>query len=309
MGVIVTGHNSPTGFQNSEAVTVSNLNSHVNDSSFDTTAVDNSSIELTNNDQQLRLKDSSSTTTGTTLGKLQYIGTNKVLGRTSASDGVVEQLDIVGSTGVLLDEDTMTSNSAVKGASQQSIKSYVDNFGVKTTMLSYRGDPITLSDNDDGNTQIPLDFDHLIEAELADPDSNTTDINDCGVAFPSTNQFTLPEGTYDIQINAYVGLNTSNNNTPGLNAIGWLNRVSDNHVLFVTNVVEMSDSVSQRQGSHAFAFGRVKITATAVSNGDNKFDLRFFKDQQGTAQIGAYNAITHNPHEPAATVTITKVGT
>ena len=306
MGVIKSGHNSagyPNNFGASDAVTADSLNDHVNDSTFDTTAVDDSTLEVYNSGAKIRVKDD-----GITLAKIQNISAFKVLGRLTGS-GAVEELDIVGNSGILLDEDGMGSNANTRGASQQSIKSYVDNFGVKTTMLSYRGDPIQLSDNDDGNTQIPLDFDHLIEAELADPDSNTTDINDCGVAFPSTNQFTLPEGTYDIQINAYVGLNTSNNNTPGLNAIGWLNRVSDNHVLFVTNVVEMSDSVSQRQGSHAFAFGRVKITATAVSNGDNKFDLRFFKDQQGTAQIGAYNAITHNPHEPAATVTITKVGT
>lgn len=119
MGVIVTGHNSPTGFTNSEAVTVANLNSHVNSSTFDTTAVDDSSIELTNTNTKLQLKDATSTTTGTTLGKLQYIGNNKVLGRVASGDGVVEQLT--------LDTDLSTvSASHNELASSKAIKDYID---------------------------------------------------------------------------------------------------------------------------------------------------------------------------------------
>ena len=58
-----------------------------------------------------------------TYDKLQDISTsNSVLG--NAGTGTVAERALVGD--ILLDEDTMTSNSAVKGATQQSIKSYVD---------------------------------------------------------------------------------------------------------------------------------------------------------------------------------------
>jgi len=66
-----------------------------------------------------KLPDSTSTSDGVTLAKLQHIATDKVLGRTTASDGDVELLD-------LKDEDTMSSNSDTAVATQQSIKAYVD---------------------------------------------------------------------------------------------------------------------------------------------------------------------------------------
>ncbi len=58
-----------------------------------------------------------------TYAKLQDISTsNSVLGNTAT--GTVAERALVGD--ILLDEDTMTSDSAIKGATQQSIKSYVD---------------------------------------------------------------------------------------------------------------------------------------------------------------------------------------
>jgi hypothetical protein len=58
-----------------------------------------------------------------TYDKLQDISTsNSVLGNTGT--GTVAERALVGD--ILLDEDTMTSNSAIKGATQQSIKSYID---------------------------------------------------------------------------------------------------------------------------------------------------------------------------------------
>ncbi len=54
-----------------------------------------------------------------TLAKIQNIATSKVLGRTTASSGIIEEL-------AFLDEDNMASNNATGVASQQSIKAYVD---------------------------------------------------------------------------------------------------------------------------------------------------------------------------------------
>lgn len=56
---------------------------------------------------------------GVTFAKMQDINTAKVIGRTTAGSGDPEEVSI-------LDEDTMTSNSATALATQQSIKAYVD---------------------------------------------------------------------------------------------------------------------------------------------------------------------------------------
>lgn len=54
-----------------------------------------------------------------TFAKMQNINTAKVIGRTTAGSGDPEEVTI-------LDEDTMTSDSATALATQQSIKAYVD---------------------------------------------------------------------------------------------------------------------------------------------------------------------------------------
>jgi hypothetical protein len=56
---------------------------------------------------------------GVTFAKMQNINTAKVIGRTTAGSGDPEEVTI-------LDEDTMTSDSATALATQQSIKAYVD---------------------------------------------------------------------------------------------------------------------------------------------------------------------------------------
>lgn len=117
MGVIKSGHNSagfPNNFGAGDSVTSAALNNHVNDSTFDTTAVDDSTIETYNTGASIRVKDD-----GITFAKMQNISTDKVLGRTTAGTGAVEELS-------LLDEDDMNSDSNTAVATQQSIKAYVD---------------------------------------------------------------------------------------------------------------------------------------------------------------------------------------
>ena len=121
MGVIDSGHNSGSGFTTNEQVTASTLNAHVNNATFDSTAVDDNTIELYNSSGTIRLKDSASTTTGVTFGKMRHIASKKILGRESAGTGdIQEAYDFK-------DEDDMSSNSATGIASQQSIKAYIDN--------------------------------------------------------------------------------------------------------------------------------------------------------------------------------------
>jgi hypothetical protein len=68
-----------------------------------------------------------------TFAKIQDIATMKVIGRTSAGSGVSSEISI-------LDEDTMSSNSATALATQQSIKAYVDANGGSTSFSGFTAD-------------------------------------------------------------------------------------------------------------------------------------------------------------------------
>ena len=131
-------------------ITNTTLNDIANAATFVSGAVDGDSLELiadgTIDDGKLGIKDSGVTTAkvadstdktdGVTLPKIQHIDTAKVLGRTSAEEGNVEEVAVViggtGDAGVLFDNDDMLDNSdtaggsATRGATQQSIKAYVD---------------------------------------------------------------------------------------------------------------------------------------------------------------------------------------
>ena len=117
MATVSSGLNSGSGFANSDVVTSTNLNNHVNSATItNIVAADISSDAITT----AKIANSSSKTTGVTFAKMQHISTAKVLGRISASEGDVEEaFDFK-------DEDDMSSNSATALASQQSIKAYVD---------------------------------------------------------------------------------------------------------------------------------------------------------------------------------------
>ena len=123
-------------FGATSAVTSTTLNAVADAATFVSGAVDGTSLELISggsDDGKLGIKDagvttakvadSSSKTTGVTFAKMQHISTAKVLGRTSASEGDVEEVD-------LLDQDDMSSNSATSVATQQSIKAYVDSSSI-----------------------------------------------------------------------------------------------------------------------------------------------------------------------------------
>ena len=128
MAIITTGNS----FGTTDAVTATKLNNIANAATFVSGAVDGTSLELISGGSDngklgikdagvttAKVADSSSKTTGVTFAKMQHISTAKVLGRTSASEGDVEEVD-------LLDQDDMSSNSATSVATQQSIKAYVD---------------------------------------------------------------------------------------------------------------------------------------------------------------------------------------
>ena len=173
MGVIKSGTNTgsfPNNFGASDSVTAAQLNAHVNDATFDTTAVDDNTIELTNSDSKLQLKDSSSKTTGVTFAKMQHISTGKVLGNASGSEGDVREIDIdTDISSVSGSDDTVPSAKATKayidaqiaancigiGQTWQDVKSSRSN---NTAFQNTTGRPIQvcLSFASDGSTTLDV---------------------------------------------------------------------------------------------------------------------------------------------------------
>ena len=137
MAIITTGN----AFGTTDPVTSTTLNNIANAATFND-PVDETSLELITSGVgligKLGIKDE-----GVTLAKMQHVGTDKVLGRTSANTGDVEEVGIIvggsGDAGLLFDNDDMLDNSdtaggsATRGATQQSIKAYVDSNGITQT--------------------------------------------------------------------------------------------------------------------------------------------------------------------------------
>jgi hypothetical protein len=130
-GVVTKG----TEYANGSQITSSNLNALVDDAKFSSNAVDDGSTALndsaipaiivknagisavklaTDAVETAKIKDGN-----VTKAKIENVANLKVLGNTSGSAAAPQEVAI-------LDEDTMSSNSATSLATQQSIKAYVD---------------------------------------------------------------------------------------------------------------------------------------------------------------------------------------
>jgi hypothetical protein len=120
-------------FGATETVTAALLNQAVNDAAISTDSVDGSTIEVDSN--ALRLKDSASTITGVTtakiannavtLAKMATQADQTVLGNVSGGTAVPTAVPIVGTSGVLKNDDAL-GTSDTQGATQGNIKAYVD---------------------------------------------------------------------------------------------------------------------------------------------------------------------------------------
>lgn len=133
--------NNPEDFISGENVTAAKLNNLVDGATFlggAGEATDGSTLEVNDGvggDGSLRVKDLGITTAkladdAVTFAKMQNITTSVVIGRTTASSGSPEEVSI-------LDEDTMSSDSATSLATQQSIKAYVDTQVAASTLSKY----------------------------------------------------------------------------------------------------------------------------------------------------------------------------
>ena len=227
MAIITTGNN----FGATDAVTNTKLNNIANAATFDDPA-DETSLEKSTSGSdsgKLRIKDagvttdklatSSSKTTGVTFAKMQHISTAKVLGRVSASEGDVEEVGVIiggsGDAGLLFDNDDMLDNndtaggSATRGATQQSIKAYVDagtatQIGVGQTWqvvsrssgVSYQnttGQPIMVATMFQSSNSFQVSTDNSSWVTL-DQSLNAIDESHCQVIIPNNHYYKVTGG-------------------------------------------------------------------------------------------------------------------
>ena len=121
--------NKGKSFANGEQLTADKLNQVIDNATFTTSAVDNTSTQLSSG--AIIVKDGGVTTAKLNDGavikaKIENVANMKVLGNTSGSAAAPQEVAI-------LDEDTMSTDSATSLATQQSIKAYVDGKGITQT--------------------------------------------------------------------------------------------------------------------------------------------------------------------------------
>lgn len=124
MATVASGLNSGSGFSSSDTITSTTLNNHVNNATV--TSIVNADV---------------ASNAAVAVTKLAEITAQNVLGNVGGGNASVP---IVGATGLLLDEDTMSTDSNTKGATQQSIKAYVDN-GKINCLLTQTSSTLSIS--------------------------------------------------------------------------------------------------------------------------------------------------------------------
>lgn len=107
MATVASGLNGGAGYNSSDTITSTTLNNHVNNATV--TGIVNADV---------------ASNAAIAFTKLAPITSQKVIGSIGSGNA---EIDIVGTNGLLLDEDDLVTDSNTKGATQQSIKAYVDN--------------------------------------------------------------------------------------------------------------------------------------------------------------------------------------
>ena len=108
MATVASGLNSGVGYNDSDTITSTNLNLHVNDATV---------IDIANGDIALNAEIA--------FTKLAPITSQKVLGSIGSGNA---EIDIVGTNGILKNDDAL-GTSDTQGATQGNIKAYVDGGG------------------------------------------------------------------------------------------------------------------------------------------------------------------------------------
>ena len=215
-----------------------------------------------------------------TYAKLQDISTsNSVLGNTAT--GTVAERALVGD--ILLDEDTMNSNSAIKGATQQSIKAYVDSNKVLRSLFIYQ---------EDGNT--------VISSSVNSTCPLTESFSDDSSMSVSGNIITLTAGTYLIKADANIGMD--NNNTSNRVQGAIVDTGNSDSVLIAGKLLHSFNDFSVDTTHDFSCIGKLTLTGTKT------VALKFRTNPGGTAaNIGDAGSVTGMGTPIHATVYIEKI--
>ena len=272
MATVASGLNSGSGFNSSDTITSTTLNNHVNDATV-------------TNILTADIASSSNKTTGVTFEKMQHISTEKVLGRTSSNEGDVEEIDIAGASGILLDEDTMSSDSATRGATQQSIKAYVDAITQKEALFHYIGASVTVLNTDNSTfSKCPL----------------TQSYNFITGVSISSNEITLPAGDYLVDGVANIAITNNNQNNGAVNLI----EKTDGTGLLRGMDVSTDNDFSTNSTRNTRIIGRLNLSQSTV--------IRWMFKRQGSGNT--YNVTLGRNYNgsdsdvPHAYLKITKLG-
>jgi len=255
MAILTKGHT----FADSDAVTSTKLNNLVDSAAFvagSSGSTDDASLEVSAG--QMRVKDSgitsaklaasavtnaklvtsTSTTTGVTYNKIQYVANMKALGNVSGSATSPSEVSI-------LDEDDMVSDSATSLVTQQSVKAYVDTqlasaITVGTAVTSTSGTAVTFTGVPSTAKRITVMLD--------------------GVSATGTNDMAIQLGT-----------------SGGFEATGYVGAVSyEGGRSSFTTYYQITDGLSSSStvsGTITFVKidGNTWIGTAAISRGDNSF--------------------------------------
>ena len=271
MATVASGLNGGTGFGSSDTITSTTLNDHVNDATV---------TNIVTGD----IASSSGKTTGVTFAKMQHISTEKLLGRTTSGEGTVEEVDISGSSGILLDEDDMSSNSNTRGATQQSIIEYI-------ASISNQYFHLQEVETSGTNSSTTLTANAYTKRPVASVSNNITG------ASVSSGVITLPAGTYEVRgfsMCGEDGVGDAPNRTRFRNTSDSSNAILGVSVRSIgeTNVDNQCHPVAGFQGV---------FTIASTKN----FELQHYKRGSGNV-LGGY-AASSGDNEVYADVLIKKV--
>ena len=198
-----------------------------------------------------KLANSTATTDGVTFAKIQYLSDMTVIGNVSGGATVPAEVSI-------LDEDDMASNSATSLASQQSIKAYVDNF-IGNGYLHVRD---AKSSGSGGGT--------FTSGAWRTRTLNTALTNTISGASLSTNQITLPAGTY--RITATAPYNKGNGTATALHKMRLRNMTASTTLIEGASHESPLDAMTQ----HAHLVGSFTLASSSA------LELQHYSNTTGT---------------------------
>ena len=147
-----------TDFDTGDQVTAANLNALVDNATFASTAVDNTSTALDSSSPQkiivkdggittVKILDSSSTTTGVTFAKMQHVAANTVMVRDADSEGDISA-KAVADTQILIGDGTGFTAAALSGDATMTNAGVVD----ISDDVALGGNPTTTTQSAGNNT-------------------------------------------------------------------------------------------------------------------------------------------------------------